>query len=505
MNKEFFSNLKSDLPSGVVVFLVALPLCLGIALASGAPLFSGLITGIVGGIVVGALSGSSVSVSGPAAGLTVIVFSAIESLGSFQTFLLAVFLAGVIQLVMGIFKAGIVSHYFPSAVIKGMLAAIGLILIISQFKYTVGWNAAAPILLPEESNFFSSIVNLVNYIDAGVVIITLVSLSIMLVWEVPSLKNKQFFKLVPGGVVAVVAGILINLFYRAYVPELAIAAEHFVTLPVASGASNFLSQFSFPEFSALLNPQVYTVAITIAIVASIETLLCIEATDKLDPRKRITPTNRELKAQGVGNMICGLIGGLPMTSVIVRSSTNINSGSKSKASAIIHGFFLLIAVALIPHIMNLIPLASLAAILLVVGYKLANINLFKEMFKLGRRQFIPFIVTITAIVFTDLLTGIVIGMAVSIFFILRNNYKSPYHLEAKSNERGQKINIKLAEEVTFINKGSVLLTLRNIPENSDVVIDGSGSRNIDHDVKELLNNFKETAKNKNINFELKEI
>ncbi|ELR73591.1 Sulfate transporter [Fulvivirga imtechensis AK7] len=509
MNRKLISNLKSDIPSGLVVFLVALPLCLGIALASGAPLFSGIITGIIGGIVVGYLSGSSVSVSGPAAGLTVIVLSAIDSLGSYQTFLLAVLFAGIIQLLLGFVRAGIISHYFPSSVIKGMLAAIGLILILKQIPHALGWDSDFEgdyyFMQQDGENTFSELINAINFFQPGAIIITVVALGIMLLWERPALKKKTLFKIIPGGLVAVIAGILLNLFYESFLPHMFLSETHLVTLPVASSATEFIGQFSLPDFSAFMNPQVYVVAVTIAIIASIETLLCIEATDKLDPYKRITPTNRELQAQGVGNVICGLIGGLPMTSVIVRSSANIDAGAKSKMSAIVHGILLLTTVVILPHVLNLIPLAALAAILLVVGYKLAKVSLFKEMYLLGSRQFIPFVVTVVAILFTDLLTGIGIGMAVSIFYILRNNYKSPYHFESETNGRGKKIKIKLAEEVTFINKGSVLLTLRSIPENSDVVIDGSGSKNIDYDVKELLYNFRDTAKHKNIKLELKEI
>lgn len=509
MPKNLLSNLKGDFPSGLVVFLVALPLCLGIALASGAPLFAGIITGIIGGIIVGALSGSSVSVSGPAAGLTVIVLSAIDTLGSYQVFLLAVVLAGLIQLVLGFVRAGIVSHYFPSSVIKGMLAAIGLILILKQIPHALGWDADFEgdyyFMQQDGENTFSELFKAFNYFHVGAIIIAVVALGILLIWEHPKLKPKSFFKLVPGGLIAVASGILINLFYQYYMPDMYLSSKHLVTLPVATNPTEFIGQFSFPDFSSFMNPQVYVVAVTIAIIASIETLLCIEATDKLDPYKRITPTNRELKAQGIGNMLSGFIGGLPMTSVIVRSSANVDAGAKSKMSAIIHGGLLLISVVVLPHILNLIPLAALAAILLMVGYKLAKISLFKEMYRLGNRQFVPFTVTIVAILFTDLLSGIAIGMAISVFFILRNNYKSPYHFESETNGKAKKIKINLAEEVTFINKGSVLLTLRSIPENSDVVIDGSKSKNIDYDVKELLYNFQETAKHKNIKLELKNI
>ncbi|MEP2770962.1 MAG: SulP family inorganic anion transporter [Fulvivirga sp.] len=510
MAKNLISYIKSDFPSGLVVFLVALPLCLGIALASGAPLFSGLITGIIGGLVVGFLSKSGVSVSGPAAGLTVIVLSAIATLGSWPAFLTAVVLAGIIQLTLGFVKAGIVSHYFPTSVIKGMLAAIGLILILKQIPHALGWDADYEgdmfFNQADGENTFTELINAFNYMSVGAIIICAIGLAIMILWDRPFMKKYTLFKLAPGGLVAVIAGIIINSIFKTSMPEFYMEPSHLVNIPVASDATEFFGQFTLPDFSVLTNPQVYVAAFTIAIVASVETLLCIEATDKLDPQKRITPTNRELKAQGVGNIISGLIGGLPMTSVIVRSSANIDAGAKSRLSTIIHGALLLLSVILIPFLLNQIPLASLAAILLVIGYKLTKVSLYKEMFTLGKRQFLPFIVTIVAILFTDLLTGIGFGMVISIFFVLRNNYKTPYHFESEGNgEVGKKINIKLAEEVTFINKGSILLTLRNIPENSDVVIDGSKTKNIDYDVKEILNNFKETAKHKNIKYELKAV
>ena len=506
MNSNLFSNLRNDLPSGLVVFLVALPLCLGIALASGAPLFSGLITGIIGGIVVGFLSGSHVSVSGPAAGLTVIVLGAIESLGSYPAFLAAVVLAGVLQFLMGIARAGIVSHYFPSSVIKGMLAAIGLILIMKQIPHAVGWDADyegdLSFFQPDGENTFSEIVKAFDYLQPGAAIICAVCLGIMLLWELPAFKKASFMKLLPGGLVAVFAGVLINQLFGTIHPEWMLGTEHLVTIPIADTTEEFIGQFTLPDFGIFAKGQVYVVAFTIAIVASLETLLCIEATDKLDPYKRITSTNRELRAQGVGNIVAGLIGGLPMTSVIVRSSANIDSGARTKLSAIFHGLLLLLSIIFIPQILNMIPLAALAAILLVIGYKLTKIPLIKSMYKLGWNQFIPFIATILAILFTDLLQGIIIGMGVAVFFILRNVYRSPYHFDEEHDGEHQRILIRLAEEVTFINKGSMLLTLKELPDNSKVTIDGSNSKNIDYDVIEVIENFCESAKNRNIQVEL---
>lgn len=509
---KLFAHYKADLPAGLVVFLVALPLCLGIALASGAPLFSGIIAGILGGIVVGSMSGSSASVSGPAAGLTVIILNAIESLGSFEMLLLATLIAGGIQLIMGIFKAGIISHYFPSSVIKGLLAAIGLTLILKQIPHAVGYDADFEgdfaFLQPDGENTFSELLKAFDFLHTGAAVISLVSLLILLAWEQPWMKKLGLVKAVPGALVVVVAGILMNLLFGLIAPSLQIQGNHLVQLPVLESLGEAGTLISLPDFSAWNNPQVYVVAFTIAIIASIETLLNVEATDKLDPHKRITPTNRELKAQGIGNMLSGLIGGLPMTSVIVRSSANLAFGARTKLSAIFHGILLLICVLLIPTILNLIPLSALAAVLIFIGYKLTKVSLYSEMYRLGWNQFVPFIVTVIAIMFTDLLRGIMIGMAFAIFFILRNNYKTPYFFEKDKDDQGksvapkERIRIFLSEEMTFLNKGSMLLTLRNIPRNSDVLIDGSRSVNIDYDVLEVINNFKQTAKEKNIRLEL---
>jgi MFS superfamily sulfate permease-like transporter len=501
-----FSYWKNDLPAGLVVFLVALPLCLGIALASGAPLFSGIISGIVGGVVVASVSGSALSVSGPAAGLTVIVLNAITKLETYETFLLAVMLAGVIQFILGYLRAGIIGHYFPSSVIKGMLAAIGLILIFKQIPHALGYDKDTEgdfyFFQIDGENTFSEIVNSINHLSLGAIIISFVALFVLILWEKPFLKKYAFFKNVPGALVVVCLGVFINYVFAMYRPEWALANGHLVNLPVADSAKDFVHQFTLPNFTALSNPQVYVVACTIAIIASLESLLSVEATDKLDPEKRNTPTNRELKAQGIGNMISGLIGGLPITAVIVRSSANIHSGGKTKLAAFIHGVLLLLSVILFARILNQIPLACLAAVLLLVGYKLAKVSLFKSMYKLGWDQFLPFIVTVVMILLTDLLKGISIGMAVSVFFILRNNYKRPYFFMRSEHQEGDIITIELAEDVTFINKGSVTLTLYHLPENSKVIIDGRKSQNIDLDVLEIIHTFHETAHLKNIDVQL---
>jgi MFS superfamily sulfate permease-like transporter len=504
-----FDNLKYDIPAGIVVFLVAVPLCLGIALASGVPLFSGIIAGVIGGTVVAAASGSSLSVSGPAAGLTVIVLSAIATLGSFEAFLMAVVLAGAIQIVLGYLKAGIIGYYFPSSVIKGMLAAIGLILILKQIPHAIGYD----FVLEGEQSFiesrgsttFSSLINAFGLINYGAALISIVSVLILIYWEHPKLKKYFFFQNVPGPLFIVFLGILLNYIFNLYLPSLAIQQTHLVSLPTSTNVQEFLVQFTLPDFTSITRIDVWVSAITIAIVASIESLLSLEAIDKLDQFKRTSPTNRELKAQGLGNMLSGLIGGLPVTSVIVRSSANVNAGGRTKMASIIHGILLMISILLIPTFLNLIPLSSLAAILLVVGYKLAKVKLFKEMYKLGPTIFLPFIVTILSILFTDLLKGIGLGMAVALFFILKNNYKTPYFYHKKEHKSDELITLKLSEDVSFLNKGSILLTLSHLPENSKIVIDGTNSLNIDYDVLEIIHDFETNAKAKNIEVTLLKI
>jgi MFS superfamily sulfate permease-like transporter len=508
-NKSIFRNIKFDLPAGLVVYLVALPLCLGIALASTGRadlLFSGIIAGMIGGIVIGVSSGSALGVSGPAAGLVVIVLTAIKTLGSFEALLLATVIAGIIQVIGGFLKAGVIGYYFPSSVIKGMLAAIGLTLILKEIPHALGYDENFIVEIARKqtdgNNTFKTIINAVKYNSMGAIIISMISLALLALFDRPFIKRITLFNFLPGALFVVIAGILINQIFLSRAPDLAITGSRLVQLPVATNATEFFSFFRFPDLSALTNPQVYVVGLTIAIVASLETLLCVEATDKLDPYKRVTPTNRELKAQGLGNIISGMIGGLPLTQVIVRSSANINSGGRTKMAAIVHGVILLLSAILIPSFLNKIPLASLAAILLIVGYKLSNVSLYRSMYKLGWEQFIPFIVTIVAILTTDLLKGIGIGMIVAIYYILRTNYRNSYHYNSEKHHTGEIITLRLSEEVTFLNKGSILHTLTQIPESSKVVIDGSRSVSIDYDVLEAIQNFKNhTAKLKNITVE----
>ena len=546
---NLFGNLNSDLPAGLVVFLVALPLCLGIALASGAPPLSGIIAGIVGGIVVGFMSDSHLSVSGPAAGLTAIVLTAITDLGAFNIFLTAVLIAGIIQLLLGFAKAGSISNYFPTNVIEGMLAGIGIIIILKQIPHAVGYDADfegdESFLQSDGGNSFSSIVGALDYIQLGSVVVTLLSLAILISWDKIGFLKR--LKLVPGALVAVIVGILLNEFFTATGSSLAISKEHLVSLPVPSSVEDFKNIVVLPDFNGFLNTKVWIVGATIAIVASIETLLCIEAADRMDIQKRYTNTNVELKAQGVGNMISALLGGLPMTSVVVRTSANSNAGAKSKMSTIFHGVLLLISVLAIPFLLNKIPLATLAAVLLMVGYKLAvpNIKHFaaympKEVnillvslvcikvaydvtkspgtaliafaaisllilaysvFKfqkeiefrknITRNQYLyfPFFATTLAVVFTDLLKGVALGILISIVFILRGNLKRAYRFRKEKFEDGDVIRIDLAQEVSFLNKAAIKSTLSEIPENSKVVINASDTVYIAHDVLDLIQEF----------------
>jgi len=488
-------NLKKDLPSSIVVFLVALPLCLGIALASGAPLFAGLIAGIVGGIVVASISGSQLSVSGPAAGLTVIVLNSITELGGFQIFLVAVVVAGIMQVILGLIKAGTIGNYFPSSVIEGMLAAIGLTLILKQLPHALGVDSDffgdEGFFQQDHENTFSAIGNAVGHLSIAALAISILSIAVLLLW--PKFKK---LSVVPAPLIVVIIGVIGALLFNGGAD--ALRTDQLVAIPVVSSPSEFFGLFKLPDFTALANPKVYIVAITIAVVASLETLLSIEAVDKIDPIKRVSPTNRELIAQGTGNIVSGMLGGLPMTSVIVRSSANVNAGGRTKMSAIFHGILLLLSLLFIPKIINLIPYACLAAILLVTGYKLTRIALFKHMYHKGWDQFVPFVVTIVAVLLTDLLKGVGIGMAVSIFYLLRTNMRNPFFYRVQEEGDTKNIRIRLAEEVSFLNKASIQVLLTGIPNETNVIIDGSNSRYIDPDVLETIFNYKHNAYTKGI-------
>ncbi|AWH73599.1 hypothetical protein DCS32_05360 [Dokdonia sp. Dokd-P16] len=500
-----FKYLKNDLPASVVVFFVALPLCLGIALASGAPLFSGLIAGIIGGIVVGALSGSKIGVSGPAAGLAAIVLTAIGALGGYENFLVAVVLGGIIQLVFGFLKAGIIGYYFPSSVIKGMLTGIGIIIIFKQIPHFFGYDADPEgdfaFFQMDGENTLSELGNIIGSISIGATLVGVLALGILILWSNVLSKKGRIFQLIQGPLVAVAVGII--YFISTQGSEYGISAEHLVSVPVPDSVDSFIGQFAFPNFGAITNPAIWVTAFTIALVASLETLLCVEATDKLDPDKNVTPTNRELLAQGTGNILSGLVGGLPVTQVIVRSSANIQSGGKTKMSAIIHGFLLLISVILIPTLLNKIPLSVLAAILLVVGYKLAKPSTFKAMWSAGWKQFVPFIVTVVGIFFIDLLWGIGLGLAVGIVVVLYKSYKNSHFLHKEDRSNGaQQMKMTLAEEVTFFNKGAILKELDNLPENSYLELDVRKTRFLDNDIIEILEDFAVKAKARNIDIKL---
>lgn len=503
---NLFANLKSDFAAGLVVFLVALPLCLGIALASGAPLFSGIVSGVIGGIVVGFLSQSHISVSGPAAGLTAIVLTAITDLGAFDSFLVAVFIAGLIQLVLGFLKAGTISNYFPNNVIEGMLAGIGVIIILKQIPHAFGYDpdfeGDLDFFQNDGHNTISELFSIFNHIQVGSVIITLVSLTILILWN----KLKFFKKLgaIPAALVAVIISIGLNEIFIQTNSNFAVFKEHLVSLPVPKSISEFTSNLVFPNFSAISSLKIWTIGLTIAVVASIETLLCIEAADRMDAQKRYTNTNVELKAQGIGNMVSALLGGLPMTSVVVRTSANNAAGAKSKMAAIIHGALLLVSVLFIPIILNKIPLATLAAVLLLVGYKLANPKIIKHFFNKGKYQFIPFIATFIGVIFADLLKGVALGIIISIIFVLKGNLSRAYNFRKEEFVDGDIIHIDLAQEVSFLNKAAIKETLNSIPENSKVIINAHETVYIAHDVLDLIKEFNDIrSKDDNIKVKLK--
>ncbi len=496
--KKYLKSFGADFPASIVVLLVALPLCLGIALASGAPLFSGIIAGIVGGVVIGFTSGSQLSVSGPAAGLTVIVATALLKLQVYEAFLLSVVIAGILQLILGFVKAGVIGDYIPNSVIKGMLAAIGLILILKQLPHLVGFDADfegdETFAQSDKANTFSELLNAFRAFTPVAILVGGLSILVLMLWEQPILKKQLLFKFIPGPLVVVLQGVAINQYFIGINAEMALKDKHLVSLPVAKNLNDFFSFFSFPSVKYLNNPDVWIMALTLAIVASLETLLGIEAVDKLDPLKRVTPPNRELKAQGIGNIVSGLIGGLPLTSVIVRSSANVAAGAKSKTSSILHGLLLLLCVAFIPLLLNKIPLSALAGILVFTGYKLAKVKLFKEFYDKGWDQFVPFIVTIVAILMTDLLIGILIGIGVGLFFMIRSNFRSAVVIV---NDKENYL-IRLRKDVSFLNKPIVKKKLEEIPQDAFVIIDATRADFIDKDIIEEINNFLYHAHLKNI-------
>ncbi|MDQ2769201.1 MAG: SulP family inorganic anion transporter [Bacteroidota bacterium] len=511
---SLFSTIGQDAPAGLVVFLVALPLCLGISLASGAPLLAGVVAGIVGGLVVSLLSGSSVSVSGPAAGLTVVILSAITSLGSWQAVLVATAVAGVLQIGFGLARAGIIALYFPASVIRGMLAAIGLILIMKQIPHFLGADSDffedTEFLQFNGQNTFSAIGAAMRALSPGSVLVGAVALAVLLLWNSGVVRRQAWARLVPGALVAVITAVGLNQLLKIGMPALQVRPEHLVKLPVLTSLRQLGGELTFPDFSALRHPATYGVALTIAIVASLETLLCVEAVDNIDPQKRRTPTNRELLAQGTGNLISGLLGGLPITAVIVRSSANIAAGGQTKMSAFIHGLLLLTSLLFLGAVLNLIPLAALAAVLLLVGYKLTPPALYRRQWQLGWAQFAPFIITVVAVLFTDLLKGVSVGLVLGFFFILRDNAKAGSYLRRdhsldSTEDPGARLHLHLPEHVSFLNKASIVTTLEQLPAGSRVLLDGSRSDVIDHDVLAAIAAFRQEAPARGIELELRGI
>jgi MFS superfamily sulfate permease-like transporter len=500
--KDYFKSFPDDIASSIVVFLVALPLCLGVALASNAPLFSGIIAGIAGGIVVGLASKSHLSVSGPAAGLTAIVAVAITTLPSFEAFLISVVICGLLQIVLGFMKAGVIGDYVPNNVIKGMLAAIGLILILNQVPHLLGDDShfeTDESVPQDKGNIFSNFINAFAHINGVALLIGGFCLAFHFIWEKIIAGKKGFIKLIPAPLLVVFTGVGINYFFTSSAADKALKGEHLVTIPVASSAKEFFSFFTHPDWSYLLKTDIWILAVTLALVASLESLLSIEAVDDLDPYQRVTPTNRELKAQGLGNIVAGLLGGLPVTSVIVRSSANVNAGAKTKLSTIYHGLFLLLSVAFIPFILNMIPKAALAAILIFTGYKLAKPSLFKTFYKKGWDQFLPFVITIAAILTTDLLKGVIIGIGVGLFFVLRSNFRTAVFAVNDDD----KYLFRLRKDVSFLNKPIIKNRLEKVAANSFVMIDTSRADFIDKDVVETIEDFMLHAPLKNIRVELK--
>jgi len=498
-------NVFKDIIAGLAVFLVAIPLCLGIALASGAPMAAGLLGGIIGGLIIGSISGSHVSVSGPAAGLTAIVLTAITDIGSFEAFLVAVIISGVLQLVLGIVKAGGIASFFPTSVIKGLLTSIGIILIFKQIPHALGYDEDPEgdfeFIQTDNENTFTELINGLQHFQLGAIIITIIGLVIMKTWS--KILPKKVSDVVPASLIVVVISILLNELFSAQFQNLFIETSHRVQLPKGISFAQAGKLFTVPDYSAFGNPLAWKIAVTLAIVASLETLLNIEASDKLDPMGRNTPPNRELIAQGAGNIVSGFLGGLPLTSVIVRSSVNINSGAKTKMSAIFHGIFLLVFIMVFPKLLSKIPLSALAAILIITGLKLVSLKEFKSFYKKGWDQFLPFIVTVVAIVFTDLLIGVGIGLVFAVFYIVRSNFRNPFKFIREEYQNRKILKLELAQQVSFFHKAALENTLEKIADNSNILIDGSRTDFLDHDIKETLESFKAYGsheKNVNLSF-----
>lgn len=492
--------LRHDLPAGLSVFLVALPLCLGIALASGAPLYAGLLSGIIGGLVVSLISGSQLAVSGPAAGLTTLVAATIVSMGDYRLFLLSVIVAGLFQLVLGVLKLGVIANYFPSSVIKGMLAAIGIMLILKQIPLALGYEqpgfwTSGILNLFSDHHLISHFQELNSLFSKGAIVIALISLVVLMIMQLPV---AQKFKFIPAPLLAVVAGIILQSLFVSGGSEFALKPSQMVQIP-----SNIFEQLTLPDLSRIFQHKaIWKDGLIIGLLATLETLLCIEAIDKLDKRNRISPVNRELVAQGIGNITCGMLGALPLTAVVVRGAANVDAGGRTKLSAFTHGLFLLLAVVLIPFLLNRIPYASLAAILLITGYNLTKPKLYRNMWSLGWKQFLPFLLTIVVILATDLLIGVSIGLLLSVYFIIRNNFKAEYKITRKTINGIESEYIKLNSNVTFLNKVNLRKTLDEVPEYSVLTIDGSECNFIDYDILEIISEFEAKARERHIELHL---
>ena len=498
----FLSFLKHDFKASITVFFVALPLCLGISLASGAPVYSGLIAGILGGLLVSLISGSQLSVSGPAAGLTAICAAAISELGGFEIFLLSVIIAGILQIILGILKLANFTHLIPTSVIKGMLTAIGLILISKQIPLIIGYNkpdfwTGALFNIFTFNHAFQNVDNLYHSISAGVITLSLISLFILNGWKkwvTPKIP------LIPSSFVTVLFGALLAIIFQS-TKLLYFSSENFVSIP-----QNVFSELHFPDLESIFdNTKIWKYAIIITIVASLETLLGLEAIDKLDPQNRITPQNKELIAQGCGNVVSGLTGGLPITAVIVRASANAEAGARTKLSSFTHGVWLLISLLVAIPLINHIPYCVLAVILLRTGYNLAKPTMIRQVYRQGKEQFLPFLITVIAILLTDLLIGVLIGIIYSIYFLIRHTYRAGFTVKEFSDGHTRHYKIELALNVSFLNKKRIRELLDSLHEYSIVEIDGSDSVYIDHDILEIFQEFKSKAHLRHIQLLLKNI
>lgn len=501
--KKIVQHTASDFSASIVVLLIGLPLCLGIALGSGAPLFSGIIAGIVGGVVVGFFSKSSLSVTGPAAALTAVVVMGINSLGSYESFLVAVVLAGFIQIVLGFLRAGVIAHFVPNSVIRGMLTAIGLILILKQVPHLLGYDVDYEgdegFFQNDNQNTFTEILQAFNAFNSTALLIGLISLLVLFFWQTKSIKKLEWLIKIPAPLLVVFLATIVNYIFQYTSSNLQLEASHLVSLPIAKDLPEFISFFTLPNFSKIFSPSVWMIAFSLAIIASLETLLAVEAIDKLDPLKRITPTNRELKAQGIGNIVSGFMGGLPIASVIVRSSVNVNAGAISKKSTIINGLLLLVCVVFIPGLLSKIPLSALAAVLIYTGFKLVSVKEIKLFYSKGWDQFMPYVATIIAIFMTDMLTGIVVGMLVSLFYLVRSNFRSAILVV---NDKNNYL-IRLRKDVSFLNKPIIKKHLQSFPDNSFVIVDATRADFIDKDIIEEVNDFITNAPSRGISVTIK--